>query len=134
MQFLLSQMNHIPMVQRSIMNNELNILGDHGLFFCEQLMSLMRFFIRFIDLQIISLCSSLTDNFSLSYPPGYMVGTVAAIVEDNSTNFYVLRIKPAVNFSDLQQVMLVENLEYTDQARLLEETKKRVEEVKKPAQ
>jgi chorismate mutase len=66
MQFLLSQMNHIPMMQRSIMNNKLNILGEHDLFFCEQLMNLMRFFIRFIDLQIISLCSSLTDNFSLS--------------------------------------------------------------------
>jgi chorismate mutase len=67
MQFLLRQMNHIPMVQRSIMNNKLNILSDHGLFFCEQLINLMRFFIRFIDLQIINLCSSLTDNFSLSW-------------------------------------------------------------------
>ncbi|MFA6301673.1 MAG: chorismate mutase [Legionella sp.] len=66
MQFLLSQMNHIPVMQRNIMNNKLNILGEHDLFFCEQLMNLMRFFIRFIDLQIISLCSSLTDNFSLS--------------------------------------------------------------------
>ena len=66
MQFLLRQMSYIPMVQRSIMNNELNILGEHDLLFCDQLMSLMRFFIRFIDLQIISVCSSLTDNFSLS--------------------------------------------------------------------
>lgn len=66
MQFLLKQMNYIPMVQRSLMNNELYILADHGLFFCEQLISLIRFFIRFIDLQIISLCSSLTENFSLS--------------------------------------------------------------------
>ncbi len=64
-QFLLSQMNHLPMMQRSMMNTKLNILGEHELF-CEQLMNLMRFFIRFIDLQIISLCSSLTDNFSLS--------------------------------------------------------------------
>lgn len=67
MQFLLSQMNHIPMMQKSVMNNELNILGDHGLLFCEQLMSLIRFSIRLIDLQTISLCSSLTDNFSLSW-------------------------------------------------------------------
>lgn len=67
MQFLLSQMNHIPMMQRGIMNNKLNIFGDHDLFFCELLMGLMRFFIRLIDLQIISLCSSLTDNFSLGW-------------------------------------------------------------------
>ncbi len=75
-----------------------------------------------------------TGNFSLSYPPGFMVGTVAEIVKDNSTNFYILKIKPAVNFSDLQQVMIVENLQYADQAQLLEETKQKVEEVKKPAQ
>lgn len=66
MPFLLSKMDQIPMMQRSIMNNQLNIQGAHCLFFCDQLMGLMRFFIRFIDLQIISLCSSLTDNFSLS--------------------------------------------------------------------
>lgn len=66
MQFLLGQMNYIPMVQRTIMDNKLNILDKLDLLFCDQLMNLMRFFIRFIDLQIISLCSSLTDNFSLS--------------------------------------------------------------------
>lgn len=65
MHFLLRQMNHLPMIQRSIMNNEVTILSDQGVFFCEQLMSSMRFFIRLVDLQIISLCSSLTDNFSL---------------------------------------------------------------------
>lgn len=66
MQFLLKQMNYIPMVERSIMKKELNTLGEHDHFFYEQLMSLMRFFIRLIDLQIIRLCSSLTDNVSLS--------------------------------------------------------------------
>lgn len=75
-----------------------------------------------------------TGNFSLSYPPGYVVGTIAEIVPDNSTNFYVLKIKPAVNFSDLQQVMVVENLEYDDQFQLLEETRNKVEEVKKGTQ
>ncbi|RZM11405.1 MAG: rod shape-determining protein MreC, partial [Pedobacter sp.] len=47
----------------------------------------------------------ITGNYSLSFPPGHLVGTVDEIVKDNSTNFYVLKIKTAANFSNLQQVM-----------------------------
>ena len=75
----------------------------------------------------------LTGRFSLSFPPGYMIGTVAEIVPDNSTNFYILKIKPAANFSDLQQVMIVENLEYKGQLDALQETRKKVDEAKKNA-
>jgi len=73
----------------------------------------------------------LTGKFSLSYPPGHMVGTVAEIIPDNSTNFYVLRIKTAANFNDLQQVMVVENMQYNELNQLNAETEKRVEEAKK---
>lgn len=72
-----------------------------------------------------------TGNFSLSYPPGRMVGTVEEIVNDNSTNFYVLKIRTTANFSDLQQVQVVENLQYSEQAAVLQETIKKVDEVKK---
>lgn len=75
--------------------------------------------------------SVLTGLFSLSFPPGYLVGTIAEIVPDNSTNFYVLKIRPAANFSDLQQVMIVENIDYTEKADLLLETKKKVDDAKK---
>lgn len=73
----------------------------------------------------------LTGNYSLSFPPGHMVGTVEEIVADNSTNFYVLKIRTTANFSDLQQVMVVENLQYADQYELLQETRKKVDEAKK---
>lgn len=72
-----------------------------------------------------------TGNFSLSYPPGYMVGTIAKIIKDNSTNFYVLKVKPAINFGDLQQVMIVENMQYSELNSLLEAGKKKVEETRK---
>lgn len=72
-----------------------------------------------------------TGNYSLSFPPGHLVGTVEEIVVDNSTNFYVLKIRAAANFSDLQQVMVVENLQYEGQDELLRETKKKVDEAKK---
>jgi len=73
----------------------------------------------------------LTGNYSLSFPPGHLVGTVAEIVPDPTTNFYVLRIKTAANFQNLQHVMLVENLQYEDQDKLLNETKKIIEDAKK---
>lgn len=72
-----------------------------------------------------------TGKFSLSYPPGLMIGTVARIIDDKSSNFYQLRIKPAAKFTDLQQVMIVENLEYNLQDELLQQTKKKVDEPKK---
>ena len=73
----------------------------------------------------------LTGNYSLSFPPGHMVGTVAEIIPDPSTNFYVLRIQTAANLQNLQQVMIVENLQYEDQNKLLKETKKKIEDPKK---
>ena len=94
---------------------------------------------RFLTLMNIPKSDSLakgdtivTGNYSLSFPPGYLVGTIAEIIKDNSTNFYVLKVKAAANFSNLQQVMVVENLQYADQEELLQETKKRVDDAKKP--
>ena len=75
--------------------------------------------------------SIMTGNYSLSFPPGHLVGFVGEIIPDPSTNFYVLKIKPAANFQDLQQVMVVENLQYSDQEKLLQETKKKIEDPKK---
>ncbi len=40
----------------------------------------------------------ITGNYSLSFPPGQMVGTVEEIYLINSTNFYVLKIRTAANF------------------------------------
>ena len=73
----------------------------------------------------------LTGKYSLSFPPGHMVGTVAEIIPDPSTNFYVLRIKPAATFQNLQQVMVVENLPIQEQQQLNEDTKKKVDDPKR---
>lgn len=66
-----------------------------------------------------------------TFPPGFMVGTVAEIISDKSTNFYVLKIKTAANFFNLQQVHVVENLQLEEQAKLLSDTKKKIEEPKR---
>ncbi len=95
---------------------------------------------RFLNLKDIPKSDSLvvgdtivTGKFSLSFPPLHLVGTVAQIIPDPSTNFYVLRIKPTANFQNLQQVMVVENLFYSDLTTLLKETQKKVDDPKKSA-
>ena len=63
-----------------------------------------------------------------------MIGTVADIVEDKSTNFYVLRIKPSANFQNLQQVFVVENLQREEQVTLDKTTQKKIDELNKRKQ
>lgn len=73
----------------------------------------------------------LTSPVSFNFPPGYMVGTVSDIKLDNTTGMYLLKIKTAANFYNLQQVHVIENIEYEEQRKLNAETKKKIEQVKK---
>jgi rod shape-determining protein MreC len=73
----------------------------------------------------------LTSAVSFNFPPGYMVGTVADIKLDNTTGMYLLKVKTAANFYNLQQVHVIENIEYDEQYKLNAETKKKIEQVKK---
>lgn len=93
---------------------------------------------RFLTLNNIPKSDSLvkgdtivTGNYSLSFPPGHFVGTIAEIVKDNSTNFYVLKIRTGANFSNLQQVMVVENLQFAEQDQLIQDTRKKIDDAKK---
>ena len=69
----------------------------------------------------------LTSRVSFNFPPGYMVGTVADIDLDNTTGMYLLKIKTAANFYNLQQVHVIENADYGEQVKLNQETKKKIE-------
>ena len=71
------------------------------------------------------------SRYSFNFPPGYPVGTVAEIISDKSTNFYLLKVKPAARFNNLQHVFVVENLQYAEQATLDQETRKRIEDSKR---
>ncbi len=73
----------------------------------------------------------LTGNYSLSFPPGQMIGTIDKILTEKSSTFYILKIKPTTRFSTLQQVMVVENIQYTTQKELLNDTRKKIEDNKK---
>jgi rod shape-determining protein MreC len=73
----------------------------------------------------------LTGLYSYNFPPGWMIGTVSEIVDDKSTNFYVLKIKPSANFQNLQQVFIFENLQRDEQINLDQATQKKVDEINK---
>ena len=76
----------------------------------------------------------LTGINSFNYPPGWMIGTIEDFVEDKSTNFYVLRVRPAANFQNLQQVFVLENLHREEQVELDKTTQKKVDELNKRKQ
>ena len=73
----------------------------------------------------------LTSPVSFNFPPGYLVGTVAGIKLDNTTGLYLLKIKTAANFYNLQQVHVIENLERTEQVQLFNDTRKKIEQSKR---
>lgn len=65
-----------------------------------------------------------TSQYSYLFPQGVMVGTVMEIVNDKSSNFYTLRLKPATDFFKIEYVTVVENLQKEEQKKLEEATKK----------
>jgi rod shape-determining protein MreC len=71
--------------------------------------------------------SVLSSPVSFNYPPGYLIGTVAEVKLDNTTGMYQLRIRTAANFTNLQQVHILENLDYAEQTTLNQDTKKKIE-------
>ena len=59
-----------------------------------------------------------TSNYSANFTSNLMVGTVASIVADPSSNFYTLKIKTATNFFSIQYVYLVENVRFAEQVQI----------------
>lgn len=89
---------------------------------------------RYLDLSNISTDievkkgdTVLSSRYSFNYPPGFMVGVVDSIKIDKATNFYIIRLKAAVNFGSIQQVFVVENLQREEQIQLDEATKEKVQ-------
>jgi rod shape-determining protein MreC len=73
----------------------------------------------------------LTSAVSYNFPPGYMVGTISDIKLDNTSGMYLLKVKTSANFYSLQQVYVIENMERAEQVKLFDDTKKKIEQVKK---
>ena len=68
--------------------------------------------------------SIVKSGYSLSFPPDILIGTVSNVVDDRSSNFYTLIIKPATNFYNLEYVTVVDNLQKDEQRKLEDATRK----------
>ena len=75
--------------------------------------------------QVVKGDSVITSQYaSYRFPQGILIGTVMDIVDDKTSSFYTIRLKPATNFFNVQYVTVVENLMKDEQAKLEEETNK----------
>jgi rod shape-determining protein MreC len=60
----------------------------------------------------------------LTYPPGMLIGTVAQVKQDVAGGQFILKIKTATNFYNLQYVYLVNNMLAEEQKALEDKTPK----------
>lgn len=68
--------------------------------------------------------SVVTSGYSLSFPPGVLIGTVNEIVDDKTSNFYSITLHASTNFYSVEYVTVVDNLQKDEQKRLEEATRK----------
>lgn len=61
---------------------------------------------------------------SYRFPQGIMIGTVTDIIDDKTSSFYTLRLRPATNFFNVEFVTVIENLQKDEQLKLEETTRK----------
>ena len=69
--------------------------------------------------------SIVTSPTSSLFPGNLMVGTIAEIVDDKSSNFYTLKVKPATNFFNIEYVYVIANAQLVEQKRLEDSTRKK---------
>lgn len=69
--------------------------------------------------------SVVTSPTSSLFPGGIMVGTIEEIIDDKSSNFYTLKLKPATDFFNIEYVYVIANSQYADQKRMEDSTRKK---------
>lgn len=70
----------------------------------------------------------LTSRYSYNYPASFMIGRVASVSVDKASGFYAIKVQSATNFSSIQQVFVVENLQRAEQVQLEKETEKKMDQ------
>jgi rod shape-determining protein MreC len=68
-----------------------------------------------------------TSQITSLFPAGLLVGTIAEIVPDNTSNFFNLKLRTATNFSNIEYAYVLDNLQSDEQRRLEDSTRKKVQ-------
>jgi rod shape-determining protein MreC len=69
----------------------------------------------------------LTSQTSSLFPANIMVGTVYDLIPDNTSNFYTLKVRPATNFFNIEYVYVIDNLQYDEQKKIEDSTRKKIQ-------
>ncbi|MBL7734894.1 MAG: rod shape-determining protein MreC [Chitinophagaceae bacterium] len=68
--------------------------------------------------------SVITSGYSLAFPPGILIGTIDEVINDQSSNFYTLKVKTATDFYNVEYVYVVDNMQREEQKKLEEATQR----------
>ena len=60
-----------------------------------------------------------SSGFTTTFPYGLMVGTIEEVMQDKSTNNYIIHLKSSANFYNLQNAYAIENLQREEVDQLL---------------
>jgi rod shape-determining protein MreC len=80
---------------------------------------------KLLDVQIGDIV--LTANISQKYPADIPVGQITEVKEDKSSLFYIIKVKPFVNLSTIEQVFIIKQRPNPQRIKLLEDIERRVE-------
>ncbi len=69
----------------------------------------------------------ITSGITPTFPYGMIIGTIDEIYPDKSTNNFVIKLKTAANFYNLQFAYAIKNYQRADIDRLLEKAKSRIQ-------
>lgn len=68
----------------------------------------------------------LTSGYTTTFPYGLLIGTIEEIIPDKGTNNYIIKIKSAANFYNLQYVYAIDNYHKEEINRLLEKANNKI--------
>jgi rod shape-determining protein MreC len=68
----------------------------------------------------------MTSGITPTFPYGMIIGTIDQITPDKSTNNYIIKLKTAANFYNLQYVYSIKNYQKDEINKLLEKAKSRI--------
>lgn len=66
----------------------------------------------------------ITSGFSDKFPYGLVVGTVINVANDKTSSTFIIKVKTATNFYNLQYVYIINNLQKSEPQQLLKSVKK----------
>jgi rod shape-determining protein MreC len=76
------------------------------------------------DIKVAKGDTVITSGFSDKFPFGLLIGTVQEVVNDKTNSTYLIKVKTAANFYNLQYVNIINNLQKDEPQLLLKSVKK----------